>query len=34
VSTLAQMAQLVGDEVADTLAALLQHEADLRGIEP
>ena len=34
VSTLAQIEQLVGDEVADALAALLHHEADLRGIEP
>lgn len=31
--TLAQIATLVGDEVADALAALLDHEADLRGID-
>ncbi len=31
--TLAQIETLVGDEVADALAALLDHEADLRGID-
>lgn len=31
--TLAQLEQLVADELADTLAALLDHEADLRGVE-
>lgn len=33
VPTLAQIETLVGDEVADALAALLDHEADLRGID-
>ena len=31
--TLAQIETLVGDEVAEALAALLDHEADLRGID-
>ncbi len=31
--TLAQIETLLGDEVADALAALLDHEADLRGID-
>ena len=32
--TLAQIERLVGEEVAEALAALLHHEADLRGIDP
>lgn len=31
--TLAQLEQLAADELADALAALLDHEADLRGVE-